>query len=358
LLSFEDWKAKQFTQQLAKAKLKEADSRSKPSHVPDMMGAQSEDPKASETLMPGSSESAGYSQDKELVSPHFRVPLTDRFNYASLDCSARVHLSHRSAKSPASILSSKRDRYMLSPCVSTSKHEDKQFVVVELCADIRIDTVQLANHEFFSGVFKDFTVSVAKTYTTDAAGWTVAGTYRAKNVRAVQVGLIRNSLTLSHDSSLHWCSHSILRLPCVTFTDTSESTSTPTMATSIIVPCPYSESMASRTLKNGSGTCGKLKVERNATLRKWRRLMPPTHLQSSLWKLKRLRLSRELTMKALSLPTASKKPMSTQRRSRARRPKLTKMPRTAPPPIQTLFCSRLRPLPSQTHGILRSHVQI
>jgi len=74
---------------------------------------------------------------------------------------------------------------MLSPC-SSGKGEE-QFVVVELCEDIRIDTVQLANFEFFSGVFKDFSVKVAKTYTTSDEGWVLAGTYRGKNVRGVQV---------------------------------------------------------------------------------------------------------------------------------------------------------------------------
>jgi Sad1 / UNC-like C-terminal len=118
------------------------------------------------------------------ASPHFRVPLTDRFNYASLDCSAHVHTAHPEAKSASNILSSKRDRYMLSPCAAATP----QFVVVELCEDIRIDTVQLANFEFFSGVFKEFTVSVAKTYAaTEAEGWTVVGTYVGKNVRGVQV---------------------------------------------------------------------------------------------------------------------------------------------------------------------------
>ncbi|KAF9005542.1 UNC-like C-terminal-domain-containing protein [Cyathus striatus] len=122
----------------------------------------------------------------EQTPPAYRIPLTDRFNYASLDCSARVHFTHKSAKSPASILSSKKDRYMLSPCTGRAKRKDeKQFVVVELCDDIRIDTVQLANYEFFSGVFKDFTVSVAKT-STGADAWTVTGTFRAKNIRGVQ----------------------------------------------------------------------------------------------------------------------------------------------------------------------------
>lgn len=191
LLSFEEWKAKQFAMEAeAKARAKET-SRSVAAASQAQATGSSQGEQSSETLAdpPAPSDPSSLeSEDNiatELLSPHFRVPLTDRFNYASLDCSARVHLAHRSAKSPSSILSSMKDRYMLSPC-STSK-DPNQFVVVELCEDIRIDTVQLANFEFFSGVFKDFTVSVAKTYTTDAEGWTVAGTYKAKNVRGVQV---------------------------------------------------------------------------------------------------------------------------------------------------------------------------
>jgi hypothetical protein len=65
--------------------------------------------------------------------PSLRVPLTDRFNYASQDCSARVPLAHKASKSPAAILSSKRDKYMLSPCSAPDK-----YVVVELCDDIQI----------------------------------------------------------------------------------------------------------------------------------------------------------------------------------------------------------------------------
>ncbi|KAF8519512.1 UNC-like C-terminal-domain-containing protein [Gautieria morchelliformis] len=133
------------------------------------------------TLGETETSSASPTETVSPLSPHFRVPLTDRFNYASLDCSARVHSSHRSARSPSAILSSKKDRYMLSPC-----SEIPNFVVVELCDDIRIDTVQLANFEFFSGVFRDFRVSVAQTYATDGKGWIEAGTYRAKNIRGVQ----------------------------------------------------------------------------------------------------------------------------------------------------------------------------
>ena len=197
LLSFEDWKAKQTAMQQAQlnAREREKDATNRSGNglggANNGGGAGSGDGSVSKMDTTSNSGSSSTSEDStqnqmtEPLSPHFQVPLTDRFNYASLDCSARVHMAHRSAKSSSSILSSKRDRYMLSPCKSSK--QEKQFVVVELCDDIRIDTVQLANFEFFSGVFKDFNVSVAKTWSTGVDGWTLAGSYKAKNIRGVQV---------------------------------------------------------------------------------------------------------------------------------------------------------------------------
>lgn len=179
LLSFEEWKSKQAHSH--------SQSQSQPqpqatSHIniDALEHLESSTTHEPDVVLP---DPSAYPHETEL-SPHFRVPITDRFNYANMDCSARVHTSHRSAKSPSSILSSKKDKYMLSPC---SSGKGEQFVVVELCEDIRIDTVQLANFEFFSGVFKDFSVRVAKTYTTSDDGWVLAGTYRGNNVRGVQV---------------------------------------------------------------------------------------------------------------------------------------------------------------------------
>ncbi|KAH9990304.1 UNC-like C-terminal-domain-containing protein [Russula vinacea] len=107
---------------------------------------------------------------------------------------------------------------MLSPCGAWA-----QFVVVELCEDIRIDTVQLANFEFFSGVFREFTVSVAKTHAAaDAEGWTVVGTYEGKNVRGVQSFHPPTSVRdfyryiridfHSHYSNEYYCPISLLRV--------------------------------------------------------------------------------------------------------------------------------------------------
>lgn len=178
LLSFEEWKSKQ-SQYQSKPQSQTQPRVTAHLRIEALENTESSTTHETNVTVP---DTSAYLPETAL-SPHFRVPITDRFNYANLDCSARVHTSHRSAKSPSSILSSKKDKYMLSPC-STGK--EGQFVVVELCEDIRIDTVQLANFEFFSGVFKDFSVKVAKTYTTSDDGWVLAGTYKGKNVRGVQ----------------------------------------------------------------------------------------------------------------------------------------------------------------------------
>lgn len=186
LLSFEEWKAKQHQ---TPENTSSSNSPSNGSNRPGNGIGNGSDPlKVEDTTSPPpvppedqQSHPAPVQELPLASSPHFRVPLIDRFNYASLDCSARVHKAHKGAKHPSNVLSSKKDRYMLSPCKTNG---EQQFVVIELCEDIRIDTVQMANFEFFSGVFRDFTISVAKTSSEEE--WTVAGTYKAKNVRGVQ----------------------------------------------------------------------------------------------------------------------------------------------------------------------------
>ncbi|KAG8771668.1 hypothetical protein FRC15_003270 [Serendipita sp. 397] len=108
---------------------------------------------------------------------------------------------------------------MLSPC---HPNGEKRFVVVELCEDIRIDTVQLANFEFFSGVFKDIRVSAAHTYTNDGKGWTVVGEYTAKNIRGIQSFHPQKELSqfyryiridfLSYYGTEYFCPVSLLRV--------------------------------------------------------------------------------------------------------------------------------------------------
>lgn len=211
-LSFEEWKSKQRELELHSSQIQSPNQTGQN----DSSGPKASDDRVSPTTLPPNDPETMLDTTPTQL-PHFRVPLTDRFNYASLDCSARIRSSHSSARSPSSLLSSKKDKYMLSPC-----SDQPNYVVVELCDDIRIDTVQLANFEYFSGVFRDFKVSVAHTYTSDDQTWVEAGSYRAKNIRGVQsfhplVDLrpfyryVRVDF-LSHYGNEYYCPVSLLRV--------------------------------------------------------------------------------------------------------------------------------------------------
>lgn len=200
LLSFEEWKASQ--PQGPEHPSRAGVTSDNGSEVGDSMGKGDEPRKKDDAP---SSQSAGKEARQPRPSgptqqvprspqdPSPVVPIIDRFNYASLDCSARVHKAHKGAKHASNILSSKKDRYMLSPC----KVNGPQFVIIELCEDIRVDVVEIANFEFFSGVFKDVSVGVAKT-SGEGERWAVLGSWKAKNVRGIQVRpLMTSPLALS-----------------------------------------------------------------------------------------------------------------------------------------------------------------
>ncbi|GAA5883109.1 hypothetical protein JCM16303_006096 [Sporobolomyces ruberrimus] len=144
------------------------------------------------------------------------LPLKDRSNYAAFECAAMVHRSSRKTKGASAILVEKKDRYMLTPCAA-----DPKFVEVELCDEIQIDTIVLANFEFFSSMFKQFKASCSVNYPGNVEDWHDLGTFRARNVRGVQVfrpNLIPNFCRyirinfLSHFGSEYYCPVSLLRV--------------------------------------------------------------------------------------------------------------------------------------------------
>lgn len=217
ILSFEEWKALQLQLQQEQSNGSSSPSPTTTASANDTASTSAESADVPLEPSPTSAESA---------VPSTKTPsLKDRYNFASTDCSARITSAHRGAKSPDSILSHKKDRYMLSPC-----HAKDQHVVVELCDDIRIDTVQLANFEFFSGVFRKFAVGVS----VDGVEWEHAGEYEAKNVRGVQVRVLTGRPALADAVR---ASPSIRRRTCRAFTATCALTLRATMATSSTVPC-------------------------------------------------------------------------------------------------------------------------
>lgn len=140
----------------------------------------------------------------------------ERFNYASFDCAATVHKTNPGCKGPTSILLENKDSYMRNECSQENKH-----FVVELCEDILVDTVVLANFEFFSSMFRTFRVSVSDRYPVKASGWKDLGTFQARNSRQVQAFLIENPLIwarylkvelLTHYGNEFYCPVSLLRV--------------------------------------------------------------------------------------------------------------------------------------------------
>ncbi|CAE6400006.1 unnamed protein product [Rhizoctonia solani] len=183
LLPFEEWKARQLA-------LSTTETRAAEHHTSTVAASVSDEPisapePTSGILVPVVEITGG---PEVIAVPDF-FPTEGRFNYASMDCSARVHSADKRMKSASSILSSKKDKYMLAPCSAKNKE-----IVVELCDDIRVDTVQLANFEFFSGVFKDIAIYLARTNNPHShrLTWDPAGVFRAKNVRGVQTFRLYN----------------------------------------------------------------------------------------------------------------------------------------------------------------------
>jgi len=87
--------------------------------------------------------------------------------------------------------------------------------------DIWIDTLVLANYEFFSSMIRTFRVSVSDRYPVKMDKWKDAGMYEARNSRDIQAFLIENPQIwaryiriefLSHYGSEYYCPLSLVRV--------------------------------------------------------------------------------------------------------------------------------------------------
>ena len=108
-------------------------------------------------LSASNSSSPSTAADPPQYQPHTHAQPIEgpRFNYASFDCGAVIVSTNPGSKGSTAILTENKDSYMLNKC-----HVEK-WVFVELCEEILVEEVQLANYEFFSSTFKEVRISVS-----------------------------------------------------------------------------------------------------------------------------------------------------------------------------------------------------
>ncbi|ORY16148.1 UNC-like C-terminal-domain-containing protein [Clohesyomyces aquaticus] len=140
----------------------------------------------------------------------------ERFNYASFDCAATVLKTNSKVKGSSAILVENKDSYLLNECSAQNK-----FIIVELCDDILVDTIVLANYEFFSSMFRHFRVSVSDRYPVKMDRWRILDTFEARNSREVQPFLVKAPQIwarylriefLTHYGNEFYCPISLLRV--------------------------------------------------------------------------------------------------------------------------------------------------
>ncbi|KAI9496256.1 UNC-like C-terminal-domain-containing protein [Zychaea mexicana] len=166
--------------------------------------------------IPGNNNNQNQQQQQPKSSRIASVPiksLKERFNYASIDCAATVRGANKEAKGAQSIVYESKDQYMLNKCSA-----DK-YVIINLCEPVLIDTIVMANFEFFSSTFSEFRVYVADRYPTK--DWKLLGQWQARNTRDLQVFKVNNRFGwfenikiefLNHYGHEYYCPLSLVRV--------------------------------------------------------------------------------------------------------------------------------------------------
>ncbi|KAL7955428.1 UNC-like C-terminal domain-containing protein [Trichoderma compactum] len=140
----------------------------------------------------------------------------ERFSYSSFDAGATVLKAGPQAKNAKAILVENKDSYMLLECAAQHK-----YVIVELSDDILIDTIVIANFEFFSSMVRHFRVSVSDRYPVKMEKWREIGIFEAANSRDIQAFLVQNPQIwakyirlefLTHYGNEYYCPVSLLRV--------------------------------------------------------------------------------------------------------------------------------------------------
>lgn len=147
----------------------------------------------------------------------------DKMNYASLDCAATIIKTNSEAQGASSVLLENKDKSLLNPCSASN-----QFVTIELCEDILIESIVMANLEFFSSTFRRVRFSVSERFPVPKNGWKIIGEFEAENTRTIQTFKINNPIiwarylrieVLSHYGEEFYCPITLVRAHGVAMID-------------------------------------------------------------------------------------------------------------------------------------------
>ena len=117
------------------------------------------------------------------------------------------------ATESAGVLNENRDRYLLTPC------QAEKWLVVELCDKILVDTLVIANFEFFSSAFEQVSVFASDMHPAEV--WHPLTTFLGQNMRDLQVFSVENPLIWArylrfefqtHHGNQFYCPISLIRV--------------------------------------------------------------------------------------------------------------------------------------------------
>ena len=102
-----------------------------------------------------------------------------RFNYASINCAAQITSSSVNCTNAKAILNPNKDQY----ASFQTPNSHSSFLTVQLCQEIQIEQICLANYEFFVGTFEKFQLLVSNAPSHE---WIPMGTFELQPTKQLQ----------------------------------------------------------------------------------------------------------------------------------------------------------------------------
>jgi hypothetical protein len=126
--------------------------------------------------------------------------LFDQFNYAAVECGAKVLDANREATEISSVISRSVDHYMLNECGAD------MWFAAELCEEIMITAVMLQNAEFFSSMVRHVDLLASNSYPAREGEWRLLARLELANSREPQRFILPSvsAADLSDDSQDHF----------------------------------------------------------------------------------------------------------------------------------------------------------